>query len=100
MWEHRNSVYHSPTHPWRLTTQSAQANSITAIWTAYSLEDYLPSDCHLFLTSSDHIIQHYHEKQQKQWLASIEAAQERLTSVTNYPPVGTGLETQHTSFCQ
>ena len=75
-----------------------ERGDITAIWTAYSLEDYLPSDRHLFQTSCDHILQHYDKEQLKQWLASIEAAQERFTSVSTHPPTDPVLEAQRASF--
>ena len=58
------------------------------------LEEYLPTDHHLFQHSRDHILQNYDDDQQKQWLASAEAAKERFTFASTRPVVDPALEAQ------
>jgi hypothetical protein len=74
MWQHRNIVLHHPSHMW-LQKQTRDLDSrINDHCSSFYEADYLLQDRRLFLSTAEHMHQHYSTKQKGQWLESVAVA--------------------------
>jgi hypothetical protein len=80
MWMHRNHIFHSPTHPWRLAILDALAVEVSQEWQAYDATLYFTADRRFFSGDLQFIITTYSAEAKRKWLASIRAARARRLS--------------------
>jgi hypothetical protein len=83
MWMHHNHIFHSPTHPWRLTVLDALDIEITQAWQSYDHPSsyFFPAGQRFFSGDLTFLLSHYDSAEAKRkWLASIRAARERRPS--------------------
>jgi hypothetical protein len=79
MWQHRNGVLHHPSHPWRQKLTQDLNSRIEESFALFCEADYLLVDRRLFLSTAEHMLQHYSEEQKQQWLESVAMARMRST---------------------
>jgi hypothetical protein len=80
MWEHRNNLYHSPTHPWCLAALSAIDVDISQEWQSYDSELYLLNGRIFFSGDLQFMLLNYSIKAKRKWLACIRTVRERKLS--------------------
>ena len=79
MWQHRNGVLHHPSHPWRQKLIKDRNSRIEEYFASFCEAEYLLADHRLFLSTAEHMLQHYSEEQKQQWLESVAMARMRST---------------------
>ena len=84
MWEHRNTILHSPQHPSHIQQRS---HTWTAIESQLELGDthLLPQHQYLLHTPRERMHNWTHEQQQ-QWLTTVELARMAFTNTTTPDP--------------
>jgi hypothetical protein len=77
---HRNQIYHSPTHPWRLSILDALDVEITQAWQDFNPSLYFPAGRWFFSGDLQYLLLNYSAEAKRKWLASITAARARRHS--------------------
>jgi hypothetical protein len=88
MWDHRNSILHDPSHPWKKQEILHLNEQISTETLAYKASNFLPRDCRLFNHTAEHKIRHYSAQQKRQWIQSIEMSRVRKSQSTATPLSG------------
>jgi hypothetical protein len=52
MWEHRNRVFHNPTHPWRIHQTKDRDSWILHCFTRFHQSKFIPKDRQLFQSTA------------------------------------------------
>jgi hypothetical protein len=71
VWMHRNHIFHSPTHPWRLAMLDAIAVEISQEWQSYDSSLYFPAGQRSFSGDLQFLLSNYSAEAKRKWLASI-----------------------------
>jgi hypothetical protein len=95
MWEHRNRVFHDPTHPWRIAQSKDRDARILQYFTRYHESHFLLNDRRLFTTTAEHIQEHYSDEQKEQWLESVAIAKMRKAGARSTALANSRLLMQH-----
>jgi hypothetical protein len=95
MWEHRNRVFHDPTHPWRIAHSQDRDERILQYFTRYHESHFLVNDRRLFKTTAEHIQEHYSDEQKEQWLESVAIAKMRKAGARSTAMANSRLLMQH-----
>jgi hypothetical protein len=78
MWEHRNHIYHDPSHPWSLQRCQDTNHQIQLTLGAHEENAVLPKDRHLFSIPPEELTLHFSEADKLKWIASVTAAYSRF----------------------
>jgi hypothetical protein len=95
MWEHRNRVFHDPTHPWRIAHSQDRDERILQYFTRYHESHFLVNDRRLFKTTAEHIQENYSDEQKEQWLESVAIAKMRKAGARSSAMANSRLLMQH-----
>ena len=73
MWENRNIILHDNDHPWKWQPRENLKNSVRALYTNYTNENYRVDNKKYFAIPLNKLLEESNERI-KQWIKSVEAA--------------------------
>ena len=82
MWENRNIILHDNDHPWKWQPRENLKNSVRALYTNYTNENYRVDNKKYFAIPLNKLLEESNERI-KQWINSVEAANRRFACSPN-----------------